>query len=212
MKRLLAALLALLMLPAAALAQNADAAIVVATGEATVPLHDRLYVLSVTTRSSGETASAAAAQVEADAGAISAAIVAALPECEVDIGPVNIQAVFGYQYGRLTELQSIDAHEAAATVTSRHALIDPLLAGLDAAMGTGVVDEYALVSEPQGYEAAMDEAVAQATASAVGRARLLAESAGLTLGAVTAVREIERGLTADGQGVQVVVEVSFQAH
>lgn len=178
------------------------------TGEGTASLGETQCVLTLTARVDAETAAGAVALAETAAAALRDSFGLGVG-CETM--PIQVEPVFTYAYGKLSEQQAISGHAATVHVVARSKDEAALLAGLDVAMLTQEADEYQFTREPVGYEQAVEAAAAQAVENAMARAQALAQAAGLALGSITEMRQTGAALSEDGTAVTATVDVTFQA-
>ena len=178
------------------------------TGEGIAPLGETQCVLTLTARVEAETAAGAASLAETAAAALRDSFGIGVT-CEVEA--VQVEPVFTYAYGKLSEKQVISSHAATARVVARSKDEAALLAGLDVAMLTQEADEYQFAREPVAREQAAEAATAQAVNNAMARAQAMAQAAGLTVGKITEIQQTETVLSEDGKTVTATVEITFQA-
>lgn len=192
MKKLLALLL-VLMLPAFVLAEGAPAAenaTITVQGAATVSLKADYARVTVGVRTTAKTINAA---TEKNGTAIRA-VIAALKEAGVaegDIATSNYSVNAEYDYSSI--LQQLTGYSVSNQLTVILRDMDHLGATLDKATQAGANSIYNIEFLSTAAAQAQDEAAVHAVADAMRKADLLAQAAGLKVGAILAIQESNAG-------------------
>ncbi|MEF9878733.1 MAG: SIMPL domain-containing protein [Clostridia bacterium] len=180
----------------------AQPASICATGSARVPIVSDHTVLTLCVLKSANSVEAAQLAADAALAALHDALLSIEGVTAADIQTEydGVKTLYHYQYGKLGQQETpagfqVSAH-LAVTVKNK-ALLGRVL---DAAIQNGAENSYRLAFQSSQTSAAYDTALADATAEAVRKAKLLAQAAGLTLGALQSVTELS---TLSGQSAAV---------
>lgn len=185
-----AALIALAMAPLAAIAQSAAPApaTVTVTGEGKIEVAPDMATLTMGVTSRGESAAEALTANSADMAKILAALTeAGVATRDVQTSSINLNPVWDSEgYGKAS---AITGYEVSNQVTVSIRDLPALGKVMDGLVAVGVNQLYGLnfgLTEP---EPQIDAARKASVADARRKAELLAEAAGLKLGAITSITE-----------------------
>ena len=192
MKKLLAILLCLMLLPAVALAetQAAPGATLKVTGSASVSLKADYARVTVGVRTVAETIDAASAEN----GAAIRAVIATLQEASVaeeDIATSNYSVSAEYDYS--TGAQQLIGYSVTNQLTVVIRDMDHIGAILDQATKAGANSIYNIEFLSTASAQAQDEATVHAVQDAIRKAALLANAAGLEAGSILSIEEATTG-------------------
>lgn len=192
MKKLLAILLCLMLLPclAAAETQAAPGATLKVTGSASVSLKADYARVTVGVRTVAETIDAASAEN----GAAIRAVIAALQEAgvvEEDIATSNYSVSAEYDYS--TGVQQLSGYSVTNQLSVIIRDMDHIGSILDQATKAGANSIYNIEFLSTASAQAQDEATAHAVQDAIRKAALLANAAGLEAGNILSIEEATTG-------------------
>lgn len=191
MKKLIALLMALLFLPALALAEAAEGATITVTGAAAVTLKADYARISVGVSTTAKTVEEASAENNAAIHAVIAALKeAGIPEDDVATSSYTVRAE--YDYSSLGK-QKLTGYNVTNQLTVTLRDMEHIGATLDQLTAAGANNIYNIEFLSTQAAEAQDEATAYAVQDARRKAQLLADAAGLELGGILSISETTSG-------------------
>lgn len=244
MKVFLAVLLACTLLPAAALGADVadalpvspavndagaepigdgDPATLTVLGTATVSLEPDIAVLTFTVNDTASTVEAAQSASNATLETLYASLegIGVMDEDSV-MASSGVKTLYAYQYGKLGEGETPSSYVVVSTVVITLRDASMVSAVIDIAIASGMDYDYQLYYQSTQESAGRDQALQLAAGDAMRKAALLAQASGVSLGAVTAIRECPADAPASAGGspainsllylleVSATVEVTYQ--
>lgn len=159
-------------------------------GSASVTLQPDHAQMTFGVRTSAEQIAGAQAANNQRMEAVFAALEqAGVAEGDIHTSGYNVSPIYDYDYGKLTDQQLMKGYEVSNTVSVTVRALDSVGAVLDAALSAGATESYGLNYLSDKAADAYDAALKLAVADAARKAALLAEAAGLELGALRDLAE-----------------------
>lgn len=188
--RFLAVLLALA-LPGPALAQGVATGQITVTGEGRVAAEPDMASISLGVVSEAETASGAMSQTADRADAIIAALLeSGVEDRDMQTSDLSLSPIWAEDRTRQDRVtQEVVGFSASTTLRVRVRDLDRLGVVMDAVLSVGANSFRGLSFGLQDPEPTLADARRAAVADARSKAELFAEAAGVTLGAITSIRE-----------------------
>ncbi len=172
-----------------------------AAGSAQVTLPADIAVLTLDVRASGATVADAQQAAKEQAAMLHETLTGmGVEEADIQTTYFSVQTVYTYQYSKIGEQQEKPSgYSATANLVARVREMDRVGEVIDAAISGGAQSGYKLTFESTAYETAYATALTGAVEDAVKKADLLAQAAGLQLGKLRSVTELEGGV--DGRAL-----------
>lgn len=190
MKPTFASLIVALLLPIAAVAQEAPAGRITVTGEGSVSAAPDMALITLGVTTEGETAKAALDLNNEQQAAVMASLSAAGVEGrDIQTSVLNLSPVWRNDRAGTDEEPRISGYQASNQVTVRVRDLAALGALLDTVVTTGANTLNSLSFSLSDPAPEMDKARRAAVADAMARAKLYAEAAGVTLGPVIRISD-----------------------